>query len=91
MDIKAVVYSRPACVACRHVKHHLSQLQVPFVERDADLFEEEILEVVETLGLGTALPFVEFTVGDETLYMTGNSANDLEALSYLVRRIEVAP
>lgn len=55
-----IVWTKPACVQCRLVKHRLEQAGVPFVERDLTVPESaKDLEYFRGLGY-TSAPITEF-------------------------------
>ncbi|QGU03126.1 Glutaredoxin [Corynebacterium kalinowskii] len=90
MSLRAVVYGRPTCVACRHVKRFLTKAEIMFTEQDADSHRDFIMAKVKELDLDESLPFVEVHADEQPHYMTGNRSGDLEALAFLAKDQEVA-
>lgn len=82
MSYSAVVYSRPGCMKCRATQKALVKMGVPVEVPQIDEHLDKV-ELMQEEGW-LELPLVEVTMPEGLVRWAGMSAENLNALKYLV-------
>ncbi len=82
MSFSAVVYSRPGCMKCRATEKALTKMGVPVTSPQIDEHQEKV-DLMKREGW-LELPLVEVSTPDGVVRWAGMSAENLNALKYLV-------